>query len=229
LRCNRLCWTTDVSVFTIVCNSAGGRWAVKLDSTGNVRWSNPTQIDSAFDLAAGVGGGALILNLASGSGDDIRLYGLDSSATTVWVEQFWWPENQIPVALEWLADSSYIVVATTNTIGQPRDILLIKTEPVLTLSAGMSLTPVPTSFVLLAYPNPFNPSTTISFSLPRTSNVSLAVYDITGRKVETLLDKSLNAGEHSIDFNGSALPSGLYFARLTAGDFSQTQKMVLLK
>jgi hypothetical protein len=89
--------------------------------------------------------------------------------------------------------------------------------------------PVPASHSLSAYPNPFNPSTTISFSLPRTSNVTLSVYDVTGRKVETLIDKSLNAGEHSMDFNGSALPSGLYFARLTAGDVMQTQKMVLLK
>lgn len=79
------------------------------------------------------------------------------------------------------------------------------------------------------YPNPFNPTTTISFSLPRTSFTRLAVYDITGRQTGVLVSTVLNAGEHRISFDGSALPSGLYFARLEAGQEIQTRKMVLLK
>jgi hypothetical protein len=80
-----------------------------------------------------------------------------------------------------------------------------------------------------AYPNPFNPSTSISFSLPRAGEVELKVFDVTGRRVQTLADQRLEAGEHRMSFDGAALPSGIYFARVEAGSFSQTQKLMLVK
>jgi hypothetical protein len=88
----------------------------------------------------------------------------------------------------------------------------------------------PSSFILHpCYPNPFNPSTTISFSLPHAQNATIAVYDLTGRTVSTLADEIMNAGEHTVTFNASGLPSGIYFARMTAGNQMITKKMVLLK
>ncbi len=97
------------------------------------------------------------------------------------------------------------------------------------VSAPEHDSPIPVTCSLSSFPNPFNPATTISFSLPRTSDVSLAVYDVTGRKVVTLINQTMSAGEHHVAFDGSALPSGLYFARLSAGEMTRTQKMVLLK
>jgi hypothetical protein len=89
---------------------------------------------------------------------------------------------------------------------------------------------LPREFALRpAYPNPFNPSTVIRFSLPRMEPATLAVYDITGRQVQTLTDAVLSAGEHRVTFDGSALASGVYFARLEAGRNAQVQKMMLLK
>jgi plastocyanin len=79
------------------------------------------------------------------------------------------------------------------------------------------------------YPNPFNASTEISFSLPHSSPISLQMFDVLGRQVATVLDKSLPAGAHHVHFDGSALPSGIYFLQLRAGEFSQSRKMVLLK
>lgn len=79
------------------------------------------------------------------------------------------------------------------------------------------------------YPNPFNPKTTIQFSLAQTENVLLVVYDIQGREVTKLVDKKMNAGMHSISFNAEQLSSGTYFYKITAGDFSQTKKMILVK
>ena len=79
------------------------------------------------------------------------------------------------------------------------------------------------------YPNPFNPSTTISYQLPAYSMVTIKVYDILGREVETLVNEEKEAGYYSIDFNGSDLPSGVYFYKLTAGNFISTRKMLLLK
>jgi hypothetical protein len=79
------------------------------------------------------------------------------------------------------------------------------------------------------YPNPFNPATTISFSIPSGAVTSLKVYDIIGNEVATLVDEEKHAGVYEINFNASALSSGVYFYQLTAGGFIQTQKMVLLK
>ena len=84
------------------------------------------------------------------------------------------------------------------------------------------------------YPNPFNPNTKINFSIPSSglstgSNVRLAVFDILGKEVALLVNENLSAGNYSIDFNASSIPSGTYFYRLTAGSFTDTKKLVLIK
>lgn len=90
---------------------------------------------------------------------------------------------------------------------------------------------IPGSFRLLQnYPNPFNPTTMIRFELPNNVNVSLKVYDITGKEVATLINNQiLSAGTKEFDFNGANLGSGIYFYTLKAGDFTQTKKMLLVK
>jgi hypothetical protein len=79
------------------------------------------------------------------------------------------------------------------------------------------------------YPNPFNPSTTIRFSIPASGNVVLNIYDSKGSLVGKLVDEKLNAGIYEYDFNAANLPSGAYFYRLNAGNFSETKRMVLVK
>ncbi|MCU0414615.1 MAG: 5'-nucleotidase C-terminal domain-containing protein [Ignavibacteriaceae bacterium] len=79
------------------------------------------------------------------------------------------------------------------------------------------------------YPNPFNPSTKISYQLTVSSDVVLKVYDVLGNEVATLVDEYKPAGIYEIEFNASALTSGVYFYQLNAGDFVQTKKMILLK
>ena len=90
--------------------------------------------------------------------------------------------------------------------------------------------PVPTEMVLLQnYPNPFNPSTTIQFSLPKSSHVTLRVYDALGHRVATLLDANKTAGKHTAIFEAKHLPSGIYFYTLKAGNIQKTGKMLLLR
>jgi hypothetical protein len=79
------------------------------------------------------------------------------------------------------------------------------------------------------YPNPFNPTTTINFSLAKASDVTLSVYNLLGQKVATVINKYLASGTHSYQFDGSKLASGVYVYRITAGNFTDTKKMVLLK
>jgi hypothetical protein len=90
-------------------------------------------------------------------------------------------------------------------------------------------TVVPRTFSLSAYPNPFNPRTSLRFELPQTGEVSLILYDITGREVERLAQGALAAGVHTVSFDGSALSSGLYFARLTASQGVITRKLLLIR
>jgi hypothetical protein len=79
------------------------------------------------------------------------------------------------------------------------------------------------------YPNPFNPATMIRYSLPAESFVSIKVYNITGKEITTLVNELQTAGEYQITFDGKNLASGVYFLRMSAGEFSSTIKMNLLK
>jgi hypothetical protein len=89
---------------------------------------------------------------------------------------------------------------------------------------------VPESFSLSPnYPNPFNPITTIQFDLPKPSQVSLDIYDLLGRKIETLVSGKQEAGTHSVVWDGRDKSSGIYFYKLQVGDFTETKRMLLLK
>jgi len=89
---------------------------------------------------------------------------------------------------------------------------------------------LPTCFALgQNYPNPFNPSTTIKYELPRTSQVTLNVYDILGRQVSVLVNERREAGVHEVKFDGRGLSSGVYFYRIQAGEFVATQRLLLLR
>lgn len=104
------------------------------------------------------------------------------------------------------------------------------TLPILASPSTGIIGDTPVSYSLQQnYPNPFNPETTISFTIANRGNVTLKVYDVTGREIATLLDDYRAAGEHKISFNASSLPSGVYFYRLTSGSFTQTKKMELIK
>ena len=80
-----------------------------------------------------------------------------------------------------------------------------------------------------AYPNPFNPITTLSFELPFEQKVSIAIYDVTGREVASLVDGTIEAGYHFINWDAGNSASSLYFMRMKAGNFVDTQKLLLIK
>jgi len=93
-----------------------------------------------------------------------------------------------------------------------------------------AITRVPTGFTLSPnYPNPFNASTTISYTLPKQSQATLDIYDILGRKVQTLYDGKQTSGEHSVIWNAEGFASGNYLYKLTAGEYEESSKMMLVK
>ncbi len=96
--------------------------------------------------------------------------------------------------------------------------------------AGAPVAARPMSYALLQnFPNPFNPSTTITYELPHASHVTLEVYDVLGRQVEVLVNDVRNAGSHEVMFKGARLSSGVYFYRLQTGDFVSARRMLLTK
>jgi len=79
------------------------------------------------------------------------------------------------------------------------------------------------------YPNPFNPSTTISFSLPKSAFLTLKVYNTLGQEVASLVNGEAAIGRHEVRRDAGNMPSGVYFYQLRAGEFQQMQKMMLMK
>jgi hypothetical protein len=91
-------------------------------------------------------------------------------------------------------------------------------------------TPVPVEYTLAQnYPNPFNPSTKVEFSLPRSSYVTLKVFNLLGEEVAALAGQNFTAGSYRVDWNAKGVASGVYFYRLVAGAYVETKKMLLLR
>ena len=98
------------------------------------------------------------------------------------------------------------------------------------LQSLTEMQPIPTKFSLeSAYPNPFNPTTTLNFALPIESEVSLSIYNLQGRLVSTLLSGSMDTGYHSVIWNANQYSSGMYFVKMVASEYVKTQKLMLVK
>jgi hypothetical protein len=132
------------------------------------------------------------------------------------------PNNSIKYSVAYLYGTSLADLRTVADAAVARYNVALSVEQV-----G---TEIPDKFSLQQnYPNPFNPATTIRCQLPASGHVRLAVYDLLGREVAVLANEYFTAGEYAFRFDGSGLASGVYFARLMAGSFVATTKMILQK
>jgi hypothetical protein len=135
-----------------------------------------------------------------------------------------------PVTVRWeIAPGDERAIALNGSVRMAgKGSAVIGTPGPIEITAGAPS--VPAAFALRQnYPNPFNPSTTISFDLPEPSAVRLTVYDMLGRRVAVLVDGVSEAGTHTVGFDATGHPSGLYFYKLDAGRFSDTRKMMIMK
>ncbi|MEM8486341.1 MAG: T9SS type A sorting domain-containing protein, partial [Bacteroidota bacterium] len=141
------------------------------------------------------------------------------TATGAFLAKDVWLERNVSITLDshWAADMSQATVAAANAGSD--ELLLEQTAAAL-----------PEEYALTQnYPNPFNPTTTIPFSLPEAGHVTLKVYDMLGRLVDTLVDREMNAGYHNAAFNARSYPSGAYIYRLEVNNFASVKKMMLVK
>ncbi len=133
-------------------------------------------------------------------------------------------DNIITVsALTYFGDFTNVKSNLTN---QPENLVIA--------GNNSNVTNIPSEFGLSQnYPNPFNPSTKIDFSIAKESNVTIKVYDLTGKEVKTLVNEHKQAGNYSVEMNSNSLSSGVYFYRIQASgnsvNYEKTLKMILVK
>lgn len=150
-----------------------------------------------------------------------------------------------------LVDANGTVVAVNNSTGNNPFTLTAPGPGTYTVNAGfkspsprrwdsvlvnISITDVgenpsnPTEYKLYDnYPNPFNPSTTLRYSIPEASFTTIKIYDALGNEVSSLVNETKSAGTYEVEFNATDLSSGIYYYSLQAGSFNQTKKMILIK
>ena len=212
--------------FTIKYNSSGSQlWAAQFNGLGNGN-------DDASSLIVDAAGNVYVTGTCMGSGTsfDWVTVKYNSSGTQQWMKiyngsaDYWDFANAIRLD----AGGNIIVSGTSSGITSGSDYTTIKYSQV------TGITPlnneIPQHFSLSQnYPNPFNPGTKIRFELPMSSFVKLIVFDALGRELETLVSENLSAGTYEQLWNADKYSDGVYFYKLTAGNFSETKRMILVK
>ncbi|HEY3295177.1 MAG TPA: T9SS type A sorting domain-containing protein [bacterium] len=188
------------------------------DSMGQLLWWRTYDDPEFISMKPCAEGGYILLS--------DRLVRINEDGDTLWTKALSSDTYSYKDVVQ-TADSGYVVGGYSGTEwGGSAELTKFSREG---LATDPSFILHPYAFILSAYPNPFNPGTTLSFALSKAGRTSIVVYDITGREVQTLINETLTAGEHTLPFDGSALPSGIYFARVNSGESIATQKLLLLK
>ncbi len=209
---------------------------VKTDDEGNGLWTRTfggRGQDWAYSVQQTADGGYVVAGTTESfgaGGRDVYLVRTSSQGDTLWTRTYGGIGDDWGNSVQQTADGGYIVVGLTAPVGADScDVYIVKTGPEVS-GTELNTIGVPSQYILSpAFPNPFNPTTQTSFALPKAGEVSLRIFNLLGQEVVTLVHGMRSAGMHAVTFDGSTLPSGIYFYRLQAGNFVQTQKMLLLK
>jgi lysophospholipase L1-like esterase len=208
--------TVSVADFRVVKSNGGVHAPVILIKKISATSSNVKCRFSTF-WPAGAKGSMLTYQRIGSAGTFLATTGLKAGGSSFTVS-----------SLKTGSVNAYYVESFLDGIIAASDTVIIDTNPTSVKETGLSA--IPTGIVLQqCYPNPFNPTTTIAFSIPVKSFVSLKILDLLGREVTTIVSEELSAGNYSYRWNATGNASGIYFYRLNVGTYRETKKLVLLR
>ena len=231
-----------VAGYTESYGLAGDVYLVKTDSNGNHQWSRTfggAAKDLGWSVQQSADGGFIITGYTTSFGagdqdfyliktDELGVSGCSESTIGTITGDAAIVVNSVQTLI---ASGAFLdIAATITTASVTADSLLCSNFPTGIDRSSDEHNPHIERIVLFNnYPNPFNPRTTIYYSLPKSGKVQLSIYDLKGYEVARLIDGEQPAGYRQVTWDASEVASGIYFYRLTAGDFVLTRKMVLLK
>lgn len=211
---------------TVKYNSAGGQqWVSLYNGSGN-------DFDIATSIKSDVNGNVYVAGYSYGTGtqEDFATVKYNSNGDQQWAEIFNGDADSSDIAASLAIDQSGNIYTSgySYVTSSGFDFITIKYSQ--TVGVNHISGNLPEKFLLEQnYPNPFNPNTNIRYTIEEAGYTSLTVYNSVGIELSTLISENLQAGSYSAEFNAENYPSGVYYYKLTSGDFTQVKKMILLK
>jgi len=213
-------------------------YLIRTDASGDTLWTKTygesDNYEAGYSLVKTPDGGFIIsgvtvsvVNLTQ----KVYLVRTDSLGNEIWTKTIEENGGATAYSIRKTSDDGIIVSGAIVPEGRSdTDVLLIRLGPETLTGIDEENNNIISDFKLHQnYPNPFNPSTKISWQSSVSSWQSLKIYDVLGNEIATLVDEYKPAGSYEVEFNAGNIPSGIYFYKLTAGSFTQTNKMLLLK
>jgi len=222
-----------------ICAYDGNILLIKLDVNGVIQWSKRYngRLDYYVVSFRQTKNNGFVIAGWEESNQSILIYRLSESGQIIWMKSFNGAYEDISGAIITTSDDGYLISGYTNSFDNNKryQTILIKTD-----SLGSNLTDKPTGvniyrnnsnqyIICQNYPNPFNPITNIEYSIPKTSFVTLKVFDLLGREIRTLVNKEKAVGTYHVSFDASNLSSGIYLYRLQSDNFIETKKLIFIK
>lgn len=226
-----------VTGYSYDTNSSEDYATVKYNSSGEQQWislynGTGNDFDIATSIKSDFNGNVYVTGYSYGSGtqEDFATVKYNSAGEQQWAEIFNGNADSSDIAASLAIDQSGNIYTSgySYVTSSGFDFITIKYSQ--TVGVNQISGNLPEKFLLEQnYPNPFNPNTNIRYTIEEAGYTSLTVYNSVGIEVSTLISENLQPGNYTAEFNAANFPSGVYYYKLTSGDFTQVKKMILLK